>query len=175
MWHHGWHVDGTNAHLPRCECDHMCKVHEKNHVWGVSVYIILLSLKSTGGKIYWMTGSWEICHDSWNRRVYRCKFRTTSLLIQAPWKTNDREGICEHNPQLSVTCTHIFLCFLLLPIQCRCTLTWRWSCLWSSQAHTVRFLGIFSTRTPSAFRRFDSYPWSYYFPNTIKFCSSRSQ
>ena len=34
--HHGLHVDGTNAHLrhleQRCECDHMCKVHEKNHV-----------------------------------------------------------------------------------------------------------------------------------------------
>ena len=40
--HHGWHVDGTNAHHrhlePRCECKHMCKVHEKTHVRGVSVY-----------------------------------------------------------------------------------------------------------------------------------------
>ena len=36
MWQHGFHVDGGTAHLrhlePRCECDHMCKVHEKNHV-----------------------------------------------------------------------------------------------------------------------------------------------
>ena len=42
MWHHGWHVDGTNAHLwplePRCECHHMSKVYEKNHVWNVPVY-----------------------------------------------------------------------------------------------------------------------------------------
>ena len=32
---------------------------------------------------------------------------------------------------------------------------------------------IFSTRTPSAYRRFGSYPWSVF--RTIKFCSSRSQ
>ena len=36
MRHHGWHVDGVTAHLrhlePRRECDHMCKVYEKNHV-----------------------------------------------------------------------------------------------------------------------------------------------
>ena len=38
---------------------------------------------------------------------------------------------------------------------------------------TLWFLGIFSTRTPSAYRRFDSYPWSVF--RTIKFCSSRSQ
>ena len=34
--HHGWHVHGVKCALrhlePRCECDHMCKVHEKNHV-----------------------------------------------------------------------------------------------------------------------------------------------
>ena len=34
--HHGWHVDGVKCALrhlePRCECDHMCKVHEKNDV-----------------------------------------------------------------------------------------------------------------------------------------------
>ena len=44
MWHHGWHADGVTAHLrhlePRCECDHMCKVHEKNHVSSVSVYTL---------------------------------------------------------------------------------------------------------------------------------------
>ena len=57
------------------------------------------------------------------RRVCQCKFRTTSLLIQAPRKTNDREGIREHLPQLSVNCIHIFLSFLVLSIQCRCTLT----------------------------------------------------
>ena len=41
MWHHGWQVDGTNAHLrhlePQCGRKHMCKVHEKKHVWGVPV------------------------------------------------------------------------------------------------------------------------------------------
>ena len=37
------------------------------------------------------------------------------------------------------------------------------------------FLGIFSTRTPSAFRRFASYPWSDWFPNTKNKCSSRSR
>ena len=57
------------------------------------------------------------------RQVCQCKFRTTSLLIHIPKMTNDREGICEHNPQLSVNCIHIFLRFLVLPIQCRCTLT----------------------------------------------------
>ena len=44
---------------------------------------------------------------------------------------------CEHDSQLSVNCIHIVLCFLMLSIQRRGTLTWRWSCLWSSQAHTV--------------------------------------
>ena len=39
IWHHGWHVDGVRCALrqlePRCECHHMCKVHEKNpcHVY----------------------------------------------------------------------------------------------------------------------------------------------
>ena len=36
MGHHRWHVDGVKCALrhlePRCECDHMCKVHEKKHV-----------------------------------------------------------------------------------------------------------------------------------------------
>ena len=52
------------------------------------------------------------------RRVCQCKFRTISFLIRAPRKTNDREGIYEHNPQLSVNFIHIFLDFLLLHIQC---------------------------------------------------------
>ena len=33
--HHGWHVDGKNAHrdpLSQMWCDHTCKVHEKKHV-----------------------------------------------------------------------------------------------------------------------------------------------
>ena len=62
------------------------------------------------------------------------------------------------------------LCFLLLSILCHCTLTWRWFVLSISQVHTVFqssfsgsrresvmwwILGIFSTRTPSAPRRFD--------------------
>ena len=124
------------------------------------------------------------------RRVCQCKFRIISFLIQAPRKTNDREGIYEQNSQLSVNCIHIFLEFLLLHIQCHCTLAWSWSCLRSSQVHTVGlsldfessqgsptlwFLGILSTRTPSACRRLDSCPWSDCSPNTIQFYSSRLQ
>ena len=75
--------------------------------------------------------------DSMIRRVYQCRFRTISLLTLVPRKTNDREWICEHNLQLSVNCIHTFLCFLVLSTQCRCTLTWSWSCLWSAQVHTV--------------------------------------
>ena len=49
--------------------------------------------------------------------------RTISFLIQAPRKTNDREEIYEHNPQLSVNCVHIFLGFFFFhPMQCHCTL-----------------------------------------------------
>ena len=92
-----------------------------------------------------------------------------------PKKTNDREEICEHFPQLPVNCVHIVLCFLLHPKQCRCTLTWRWSCLWSARVHTVDlssefessrrgpklwFLGIF----PLELRRHTvnaiQFPWS---------------
>ena len=40
------------------------------------------------------------------------RFRTIFLLIQAPRKTNDHEGICEHVQQLSVNCVLIVLCFL---------------------------------------------------------------
>ena len=115
---------------------------------------------------FWNLPSFSVQFDP----IQCCKFRTTSLLIQAPGKTNDGE----HSPQLSVNCVHIVLCFLLLPIQCRCTLTWRWSCLWNAQVYTVDlssdfesfrggpmlwFLGIFPTRTPSAFRRFISSKW----------------
>ena len=46
------------------------------------------------------------------RRVCRCRFRTISFLIQAPRKANDRAGIYEHIPHLSVNCIHIFLYFL---------------------------------------------------------------
>ena len=130
--------------------------------------------------------------DSMISHVCQCKFRTTSLLIQAPRKTNDREGICELNLQLSVTWIHTFLCFLLLSILCRCTLTWRWSCLWSPQVYadckSLIRLWIFSRRPtvviPWNFfplelrrhcRRFGSSPWSHCFPNTIHLCSSRSQ
>ena len=49
--------------------------------------------------------------DSMNRRVCLCRFRTISLLIQAPRKTNDREGICEHNSQLSLNCIHTLSVF----------------------------------------------------------------
>ena len=124
--------------------------------------------------------------DSMIRRVCQCKFRTIFLLIQAPRKTHDREGICELNSQLSENCIHIFLC-----MQCHCTMTWRWSSHWSAQVHTVGLSldfessrggptsefewKFFSTRIPSACRRFESYPWSDCFPNTMQFCSTRSQ
>ena len=156
----------------------------------------LSSLYDTGGTKYWMTGLWEIqssCVLQFCPKIHQafhCKFRTTSFRIQALRKTNDREGICEHNSQSSVNCVHIFLLFLVCPIQCHCTLTWRWSCLGSAQVHTLDlsldfessrggptlwFLWILSTRTPSACRRFDSYPWSDCFPNTTQSYSSRSQ
>ena len=45
------------------------------------------------------------------RRVYQSRFRTISFLTQVPRMTNDREGICEHNSQLSVSDLHTFLCF----------------------------------------------------------------
>ena len=67
--------------------------------------------------------SYSLQIDSMFRRVCQCKFRTSSLLIQAPRKTNDREVIYELNSQLSVQCIHNFLCFLLFSIQCRCTST----------------------------------------------------
>ena len=50
-----------------------------------------------------------------------CRFRSISFLFHAPRKNNDRAGIHEHIPQLFVNCVHIFLYFLFLPTQCRCT------------------------------------------------------
>ena len=127
-----------------------------------------------------MTGIWDIHHHVLCKSVPRsvglvgvCS-APFPFLIQAPRKTNDLEGIYEHIPQLSVNRIHIFLYFLFLTTQCRCTLTWRWSCLWSAQVHaeslswdwifsrrpTLWFLGILSTWTPSAHHLFDSNPWS---------------
>ena len=65
------------------------------------------------------------------------KFRTTSFQTQALKKTNDREGIYEHTFELSLNCFHIFHYFLSNPIQCRWTLTWRLSSVWSSLVYTV--------------------------------------
>ena len=127
--------------------------------------------------------SFSVQFEPMIRRVFHRGFHTISLLIQAPRKTNDREGICEHNSQLSLNCTHIFLCFLLLATHCHCTLTWKWSCHWIAQVHTVGltldfeslrgsptlwFLWIFSTRTPSAFHRFESIPWGSFSANKIQ-------
>ena len=46
--------------------------------------------------------SFLLSFDSRIRVVCQCRFRTTFLLIQAPRKTNDREGIFGHISQLSV-------------------------------------------------------------------------
>ena len=105
--------------------------------------------------MYWMTGSLEICHHILCRLIpWSVGFVSASSVPFFFWsrptrKTNDREGSCEHNSQLSVNCIHISLCFLLLPIQCRCTLTWRWSCLWKcsgSYCRSLIRLWIFSRR-----------------------------
>ena len=148
----------------------------------------LTSLKGTGGTK--ISNDWFLQNSTLFvrqfcpklRRVYQSRFRTISFLTQVPRMTNDREGICEHNSQLSVNYIHTFLCFLFLTIQCRCTLTWRWSCRWSAQDHTkglssdlessrrsstLWILGLFSTRTPSACRRCDSDLSNDYSPNTI--------
>ena len=57
--------------------------------------------------------SYSLPFDSMIHLVCQCWWRTTFLLIQAPRKTNDREGISEHISQLSVNCIHIFVSFFL--------------------------------------------------------------
>ena len=71
------------------------------------------------------------------RYTFQSRFRTISSLIQVPRMTNVRARICEHNSQLWYNSEHTFLCSLVLPIRCRCTLTWWWSFLWTAQVHTV--------------------------------------
>ena len=108
-----------------------------------------------------MTGPWEICHHVLCSLIpWSVGFVSVSSVPLLFWsRPQERPMIASESASIIrnclVNCIHIFLRFLLLTIQCRCALTWRWSCLWSAQVHTIGlsldFLGIFSTRTPSAF------------------------
>ena len=134
-------------------------------------------LKGTRGTKYWMTESWEICHHF--LCVGSVPFLFWSRGLERPMTA--RESVSIIRNCLRIVFTSFFVSFCS-PIQCRWTLTWRWSCLWSAKVYTVSLsldsessrggpaswcLGAFPTRTPSACRRFDSYPWSDCFPNTI--------
>ena len=71
----------------------------------------------------------EILESLYKLRIWESEKLKTVLdlynveIHQKISRPNDCKGICEHNSQLSVNCIHIVLGFLLLSIQCRCTLT----------------------------------------------------
>ena len=96
------------------------------------------TLKGSVCTKFCVTGSWEIRHHVFRWLIpWSVRSVSASSVPLLFWSRPDRAGIYEHSPQPSVNCIHIFRYFLLLPIQCRCTLTWRWSCLWRAQVHTL--------------------------------------
>ena len=111
IWHHGWHVDGVKCALrhlePWCECDHMCKVLEKKHVWGVSVYTPVgysgsLSTvnetncnKKRSLKKYELHQLLDVSHDESLEEECHLSIVLEKLVLQFPHQTHDEDGFWE--------------------------------------------------------------------------------
>ena len=85
-------------------------------------------LEKLGDQILYLFGVSSFLHFCPNfRLVYQNSSCPISFLIQVPRMTNDRKETCEHTSKLQWNSDYILQCFRFLPIQCRCTLTWKWS------------------------------------------------
>ena len=98
------------------------------------------------------------CFSSWLDAtglpgVLRSTDNSAIISATAPWYWADwrrrpaRKYFC-----ILFNCWHVIHHFLLHPMQCRWTLTWRWPCLWYSLVHTVVFPSSFeSIELPGCF------------------------
>ena len=101
------------------------------------------SLQGTGTSEYWMTGSCEVQQQflcsSVPRSIWFAIVSSVPLLFRS--RPQERPMTARESFSIllkfSLNYFHIIHHFLLHPIQCRYTLTWRWSCLWSSLVHTA--------------------------------------